>query len=587
MATIREEYVLVDQFSSTFGAYINMAERASSANEKMADTAENGMSVSKDAIEEYIKMAESLERQIIKLTAEQEAQANAMESLDSRDIEAMGNRLEKTANKLFMVTAEYEGLKQAMRDSGVAQILEEAAMAATETANRINEMAESAEEMNRLAEAEAQMEAEMAEASKTTEEQYDEMSRLQKTMEQMSNSADNVGNVISRQFRRMTMTLFSVRRILSFLRNSLEDLPDSATSGWTKATGALSNFTKGGIGAVLQGMQSSLEKFNAALNSSSGQKFARGFETVMRAAGSAVGFLADRAADLIEFAGDNFQTVMTVAAVVAALFAAKMLMAAGATVAANLPLILFVGLIAAVVTGLMAAGVTSEQIFSAIGGGAGWLYAFVYNLVAETYNVFAAFAEFFANVFNDPVTAVANLFYDVFDAILGVVESTAGAIDALLGTNLEAAVSGFRSKLQGWADEALGENKIQIERMEHINYADTMSNFAQKGAGLSDLLSDFSLEKAIAVPLSNISSDTGSIKKAVNQTDEDIKSLVDLATRQYVNKINLTAQSPVINVQGQNTGNTAADRKALADAMRDIILEQSAAASVRSTAMPA
>ena len=66
--------------------------------------------------------------------------------------------------------------------------------------------------------------------------------------------------------------------------------------------------------------------------------------------------------------------------------------------------------------------------------------------------------------------------------------------------------------------------------------------------------------------------------------DEDIKSLVDLATRQYVNKINLTSQTPIINITGQNTGNTIADKKALADSLRDVILEQAAAMSSRSTA---
>ena len=67
---------------------------------------------------------------------------------------------------------------------------------------------------------------------------------------------------------------------------------------------------------------------------------------------------------------------------------------------------------------------------------------------------------------------------------------------------------------------------------------------------------------------------------------EDVKSLVDVATRQYINKVNLTSQTPIINVNGQNTGNTQADRKALADAIKDIIVEQAASSSYRSTAMP-
>ena len=120
--------------------------------------------------------------------------------------------------------------------------------------------------------------------------------------------------------------------------------------------------------------------------------------------------------------------------------------------------------------------------------------------------------------------------------------------------------------------------------MEHIDYKVTMDNWSSKASDFADKLSDFSLENSVAVPLSNIESDTKSIKKAVNMADEDIKSLVDLATRQYVNKINLTSQTPIINITGQNTGNTIADKKALADSLRDVILEQAAAMSSRSTA---
>ena len=67
-------------------------------------------------------------------------------------------------------------------------------------------------------------------------------------------------------------------------------------------------------------------------------------------------------------------------------------------------------------------------------------------------------------------------------------------------------------------------------------------------------------------------------------SEEDLKSLVDVAERRYVNQVNLTAQTPVITINGANTGRTAADRQNLADAIRDILVEQVAAGAVRSTA---
>ena len=89
-----------------------------------------------------------------------------------------------------------------------------------------------------------------------------------------------------------------------------------------------------------------------------------------------------------------------------------------------------------------------------------------------------------------------------------------------------------------------------------------------------DLLSD----------TNSIAGDVSSINKSVNMADEDLKTLVDMAERQYVNQINLTAQTPVVTINGANTGNTEEDRRKLGDTIRDIILEQAAAGSYRSTA---
>lgn len=90
----------------------------------------------------------------------------------------------------------------------------------------------------------------------------------------------------------------------------------------------------------------------------------------------------------------------------------------------------------------------------------------------------------------------------------------------------------------------------------------------------------------IKTTLDGIGGSVSNIEKSVKMSDEDIKSLVDMAERRYVNKINLTAQTPVINIRGANTGDTAADRKALADAIQTVLMEQLASTSVRATALP-
>lgn len=106
----------------------------------------------------------------------------------------------------------------------------------------------------------------------------------------------------------------------------------------------------------------------------------------------------------------------------------------------------------------------------------------------------------------------------------------------------------------------------------------------QAQAGVSANSAGYSPYSQIANQLSGISDSVAGIEKSVSMSEEDIKSLVDVAERRYVNNINLTAQTPVINITGQNTGHTAADRQNLANTIRDILIEQVSSGSARTTA---
>lgn len=61
-----------------------------------------------------------------------------------------------------------------------------------------------------------------------------------------------------------------------------------------------------------------------------------------------------------------------------------------------------------------------------------WLYAKVRNMVALAWNMFAAFANFLGNVFNNPLDAIANLFIDIWNGIQGyVAEAINNIIDMI------------------------------------------------------------------------------------------------------------------------------------------------------------
>lgn len=262
---------------------------------------------------------------------------------------------------------------------------------------------------------------------------------------------------------------------------------------------------------------------------------------------------------------------------------------------------------------ISATGVIVGTVFSALAFVANLFIAAV-NMVIGVFvtlqNVVADIANFVGNVFIDPANAVVRLFSGIADTCLGVLETIAGAIDTVFGSNLAGAVAGWRSDLSSWVDNAYGEQAVTIlekvnlqeSLIDRLNYGDAFDfgynlgeNFNPLGA-LSELGSGWDNNQMYNVPtydqvagatdqLSGINSSVKGIEKAVDMSDEDIKALVDVAERRYVNQVNLTSQTPVITVNGANTGRTAQDRRALAEAIQRILLEESASGSVRSTSM--
>lgn len=217
---------------------------------------------------------------------------------------------------------------------------------------------------------------------------------------------------------------------------------------------------------------------------------------------------------------------------------------------------------------------------------------------------FAAFVNFLGNVFTDPVTAVKVLFYDMAMTVLGYIRSIVGGIEDLINAipGVEVSLtSGIDSLYQSMSANreaaiAAGSYKEFVKPMEYFDLGKSfqsgyqwgsnlkLGGFSFPGMGDSGLGFTVPAYEEINSKLGDISGSVGSIEKAVNLSEEDLKSLVDMAQRQYVNRINLTAQTPVITINSANTGRTAADRQQLADTIRDILIEQVAAGSTVSTA---
>lgn len=331
-----------------------------------------------------------------------------------------------------------------------------------------------------------------------------------------------------------------------------------------------------------------IDRLNEWFASKQGQRFFAALSAALSIAGTIASVFVSILIGVANFISENFTTIILIAAVAAAIFATNMLISAISSLAAAWPLLLIIGIIATVIIVLQKLGYSASDIMGGIAAGLGWLYAFVYNLIADAWNIIAVFAEFFANVFDDPVAAVAHLFFDTFDAILGIVESAANAIDAILQTDMAGAVSGFRKDMQDWVNQTFGENKIKIDRMEKIDAGDTAREWAEVGKDLGKSLDelDLSLDNLTGgglgenpyMNMTGIDSigkvdKVGKIEKEVSISDEDIKMLADLSEREYVNKFNLTQLTPNINVNVENNGRDLSE-KDIANSVKKILVEQ-------------
>ena len=377
------------------------------------------------------------------------------------------------------------------------------------------------------------------------------------------------------------------------INEQFESIPKTWADAWTLAKNA-------GVNAL----DRTLDKLNEFLNSDIGEVALNGIigaiEILADVAGGVVDLLASGASFVIENWDYVYPILIGIGAALAiagAVGLASGLKTAAGWLSATWPFILIGALVGALVLGLTQAGVTFEQMGQVVGTVFGFIYAVGYNLVADLWNLFAVFAEFFANVWNDPVGSVVRLFTGMLDTILGMVETVANAIDAVLKTNMSGAVSGFRNQLSGWVDDKFGEQAVTIKRMAKLDTGATAGKGGDLGASLGKKMDNmnFNLDN-ITGKMSNLGGSygagigdignvgkvgkVGKIEQDVNIADENIKLLRDLSERQYVALVNLTVPQTNTTVNQNNYGGSGPDNTdAMLKALSNVLGVQHASGS--------
>lgn len=226
------------------------------------------------------------------------------------------------------------------------------------------------------------------------------------------------------------------------------------------------------------------------------------------------------------------------------------------------------------------------------------LINFVIDIFVVLWNFIAVFANFFGNVFDDPVGAIARLFFDLVDSILGLLESLASAIDTIFGSNLAGAVSGWRDSLGSWVNETFGQGEeimakmdasgMHLDRFEYGAAWDAGYSF---GEGIDESIANFDpsslfgttdipssddyagalADGAIGGGIDDIAGNTGAMADAMDITGEELKYLRDIAEQEAINRY--TTAEITIEQTNHNTVKNGMDLDGIMSGMTDMVNE--------------
>lgn len=258
--------------------------------------------------------------------------------------------------------------------------------------------------------------------------------------------------------------------------------------------------------------------------------------------------------------------------------------------------------IAAIYLIVAAINKTQHTAYSATGVVAGifaTLGAHIINtFVVPAWNGFATLANFFGNVFNNPVAAVEVMFYDLCLTVLGYISNLASAIQTLLNkipgveVDITSGLDGFYSKLEE-AQQAVKDKSgwvEQVSKMDYVDYQTAYNKGYDFGQGMenrvknffggtkddnsdnSGALGSYGAASDMAANVANIAGDTSSISDSLDVSEEDLKYLRDIAEQEAINRFT-TAEIKVDMSGMSNTVHNTNDLDGIVDGLTTRVLE--------------
>lgn len=336
-----------------------------------------------------------------------------------------------------------------------------------------------------------------------------------------------------------------------------------------------------------------------------------------------IGMVVDGLLWLVGVVQENWSIIKPILEAIAIVYLAAMIvqvyLLAAAWLAANWPILAVIAVIAILIYIFQRLGISAGDIVVAIAGAFGWLKVHLQNVVIGLQNAFMVFKDYIQNLFIDPVYAIRKLFYDLavnfldlmFQMSIGA-ENFAGGFMKVVAQAINKVLPSIKklldllSKVPGL--EGLANVKVEYinpeephavsgmfkgikdnliaptsskavknsEKIEYLEYTDTVNAYVQKGQKLVENFSDLgrkatdvtkkAKEKIGGTSMAtglfanqsnnlnvNKVNELGSINDSVDISSDDLKLLRELAEIQAIQ--NFVELTPTVQVTTGNINN--------------------------------